>query len=155
MSGFIPVEQFGKDHWSLMGYLGWLVAEKKNHDVKGFSTVESDKMSRNPERYPIVGGVVSGRSVIGNSGGWRDEYSTRLKGFFKAEGEEKKKLQVKGHCDWACFEDLDAAGLIEFVTLTSGFFKLTNLGVEVVGQLVKHKARGNHYATFEMESVTI
>ncbi len=99
----------------------------------GIGTLEHSCLRCNPEYHPFRGKYHrEGRS-------WRPEWGTRLKGFFP---EQRPEFQLPFHDDYHCLEDLEAAGLVEIVSLVNGFVRLTDRGIQVASALGAHKARG-------------
>ena len=86
----VPMEQFGKDHWSLLGYI-------ETCCVDGGGEIVHDRMRTNPDCNPDLGY----RRTMFSTLEWKDEYSTRLKSFpWKSKREkEKGKNQGSGHED--------------------------------------------------------
>lgn len=130
----VPIEEFGRDHWSTFGYI-----ECRCVDHKGVP--DRDHMRCNPEQHP---------GLVNRVDRWDPKYGTRLKGYGKAEGEAKQALQLEWHDDWHCAEDLEQAGLL--ITGGTGIhplFSLTDVGQKVAAQLREHKARGGTFSNFE------
>jgi hypothetical protein len=139
VSKFTDVRQFGKDHWSLLAYV-----ETRVVDHKGVLDIRH--LSCNPKTH----------AMYSHSGGWSDEYSTRL-----------KKGVAKGNDDYDCLDDLQHAGYITWkpgkkmkvnigammgkIEVKVPTVKMTKLGSEVNGRLRAHKAAGNNFATFDVE----
>lgn len=118
------VEQFGKDHWSLMAY-----CETREMDHHG-------GLDRRHLRLKNTAGT------------WKPEYGTRLFGYFQ-EGGNDASLLVLDHDDMDCLCDLEEAGLVE--NIWTGFqpvIKLTEYGRAVMVQIHAHKAEGKHFASF-------
>ena len=92
----IPVELFGKDHWSLLGYIETCCVDKKGE-------MDHDRLRVNPDHNPDLGCTRNRFEAME----WKDEYSTRLKTFpWKSQDEKKQaKHRVSGHDDWDCIED--------------------------------------------------
>jgi len=80
-------------------------------------------------------------------GRWHDKYSTRIK-----DGE-----QIRGHDDWDCAEDLQAAGFIKIVSMADFQIEMAELGWKATNLLRKHKASGGVYANFQcnLEGLTV
>lgn len=119
----INMELFGKHHWSLMGYLGYLAVNGLNIDRR--------KMRCNENEHPLL----SGKPVYMS---WRDEHSTIL----------KDSSIINGHDDWDCLDDLEGCGFIEVVSLINCVFLLTEKGSNCVKQLILHKQNGGQYKDF-------
>lgn len=128
-------KNFGQDHFSLLAYIETCCVDH--------------------------GGKVDGRRMRCNSSihwkydcnriQWRESFSTRLKGYGRAEGEAKTNLQLLDHDDWDAAEDLAAAGWITQKGRgpKHSIFTLTPVGEKIAAQLRAYKARGGNYANFE------
>ena len=138
-----PVEQFGKDHWSMLAYVETLCVDGKN----GLGVIDGRRVRCNPERHP---------GLESSPGGWQDRYSTKLAGFFEFEDRNDPAaaagagVMLLGHDDWDCLEDLEAAGFVQVLTLTSGGVKMTDEGNRVASLIRSHKASGGHFAGFRL-----
>lgn len=150
----IGVEQFGKDHWSLLAYIETLVVDGmatggtvgragSRRAPRSVGIIDRDRVRCNPQRHPLLLGP---RQTI--DFGWKPEWGTRLRGYFDAPDDQRAALRLPDHDDWDCLEDLDAAGLVEFVTLTSGGVLLTKAGFAMATRRRAHKASGGSFATF-------
>jgi hypothetical protein len=142
----ISVSDFGKDHWSLLGYV-----ESRIHSNNiGPNTGELDKIHLriNPNgdynmiATPFRGGL-SERT-------WDSSYGTRLKGYWNEDGSVNPKKQVKSHDDINCLDDLESAGIIEVLSLVNLYVKLTPEGVKIASSLREWKNKGNNYAEFTL-----
>ncbi len=134
---FIPVEKWGKDHWSVLAY-----AESCAVDHNGVLT--NAKMRCNSRLHRLFV-YVDGHGVMHDGG----QYPTRLK-----EG------VLENHDDWSCLEDIAAAGLITIewripyraraAVFGNGEARilLTPLGFQVSAALRAHKAAGGQFAGF-------
>jgi hypothetical protein len=129
----IPMEFFGKDHWSTLAYI-----ETKIVDF-GFRIQSDPRMRTNLRRNHRIathGGRTGIRHHITDGGG----YPTRL----------SNGTDVAGHDDWECMVDLIRVGVLK----TRGepglgkLVKLTPFGSRVVSALRTHKANGGTFATF-------
>ena len=132
---YIPIERWGKDHWSTLGYLETRVVD---HGGK----IVNRNMRCHPRLHRELVGIGFGSEIQDGSA-----YPTRLK-----EG------VVEKHDDWSCLEDMVAAGLIRayFWQETDEIFggsrarvEFTEWGLIVAGQLRTHKASNGTFATFE------
>lgn len=141
----VPMEQFGKDHWSLLGYIETVCVDG-NGD--GCGKVNHDRMRTNPEHNLDLG--YRRTMFSGGANRWKDEYSTRLKSFpWKSEDEEEKaRHRASGHDDWDCLEDLEQAGLAELISYVNGFVRITDAGLEMAARIRVHKAKGGYFSNF-------
>jgi hypothetical protein len=114
-------KNWGKDHWSLLGYV-----ETRCIDNDGKLGIA--QMRCNEQRHPIFKSTPIK---------WEDSYSTIIK-----EG------TIKGHDDWDCLQDLEDVGFIEILSFANGFVKLTEQGKKIAAQLRSHKADGGQFGNF-------
>ena len=133
----IDISLYGKDHWSLLAYVETVCVDHGG-------LIDIRKLSCNPNSHPLL-----------QSGAhWNTKYSTRLRGFFEhPDRDDPEKaiaagVQLRDHDDWDCLEDLEQAGLINIVSLTTPKVELTTLGVDIAARLRAHKAAGQMFATF-------
>lgn len=135
----VPIEQFGKDHWSLLAYIETVCVDNKG-------VPDLTRMRCNPQRHP--GLVIHGTHGHAE---WCDTYSTRLFGFFDAE--DKTRFILPDHDDHDCMNDFEAAGLVENIgTGINPVYKLTVYGLTVSGWLRQHKAQGGGFASFKINA---
>lgn len=132
--GYIPIERWGKDHWSTLGYL-----ETRAVDHKG--KIINRNMRCHPRLHREFIGISFGPEIQDGSA-----YPTRLK-----DG------VAENHDDWSCVEDMVAAGLIRayFRVVSDAAFGgsearivFTELGLKYAAELRTHKARGGAFGTF-------
>lgn len=121
----IEIEQFGKDHWSLLAYV-----EARYMDNRGI--LDHRNMRCNIEKHPLFATPVQAHFR------WRPEYGTKL----------KDGTRLEDHDDWDCLEDLERAGLVEIISMINGFVRLTPRGKEIACQLRLYKLNGGNYAEF-------
>lgn len=140
----VKIEDFGKDHFSLLAYL-----ECRCVDNNG--TVNGAHLRHNPAKRPaVVGSDTESISAMAAGIGWKPEYGTRLKGFWKADGTRDPSRQIPDHDDIDCMEDLEEAGLIK--NEGSGLnplIRMTKEGGRVAALLREHKANGGNFSEFE------
>lgn len=136
----IQPQNFGKDHWSLLSYVEDLCVNGKG----GAGAISRSHMRCNPEKHPILS--------CGNQ--WSPRYSTRLKNFFQFEERDDYAkacdagVQINGHDDWDCLDDLEEAGYIEIISLVNGAVLMTDRGRAISAELRNHKSKGGQFATF-------
>lgn len=137
----VPVEKFGKDHWSTFAYIETCCVDNKGQ-------LDKSKMRTNIQKHPLLAGFSNGHIQ------WTPSHNTRLKGFFQFEGKYdpeqaiKNGFMVDDHDDWDCLDDLEAAGFVESISLANGVVKMTELGMKVASLLRVHKVNGGHFAQF-------
>lgn len=134
---YVSIARWGQDHWSTFAYL-------ETRAVDGRGLVDNPRMRCNPRLHRHFADVdpFTGKPHDGS------KYPTRLK-----DGE------IEQHDDWACLEDMVAAGLITAqwrVVHAGAMFgnsqakvTLTDAGQALAAQLRIHKADGGRWANFE------
>lgn len=127
-SRMIPIEQFGKDHWTTFAYI-----ETRCVDYKG--TIDFERMRCDVDRHP----------QFNNRGEASGSFPTRLKG----------GVEVPNHDDWDCVEDLIAHGLLEWQgTGVHPVFVLTKLGTAAADALRAFKRDGGRFTNFSFVPLT-
>jgi len=136
-NGYIPVEKWGKDHWSTFAYLETVTVDKGN-------IVGNRQMRTNPRLHRELVGIspASGLPIDGS-------YPTRLKG-----GE-----QAENHDDWSCIEDMVNAGIVvasfrvkdgrTLIGNSECRVRLTSEGEVIAHQLRDFKRNGGNFADFQ------
>ena len=151
----VPIQEWGRDHWSLLAYIETLCVESING---GVGEIDKRRIRCNPKRHPLHAVM-----LYGDPRTWKPDYGTRLSGFWKT-GEEHRgglgegngkttdpKRQIKSHDDWDCQNDMEAAGLVTVISEANGFVALTDKGREMAARLRAHKSKGGFFATFAIE----
>lgn len=125
----VPMELWGKDHWSTFAYLETVCV-----DYKG--AIDKRRMRCSTRRHP---GWALSSSILDT------EYPTRLRG----------KVELSDHDDYDCIEDMEAAGLLKWIGTSThpGIVTLTNKGKQLAGRLRAHKMNGGMFGNFEAGSV--
>lgn len=128
----IPMDKWGKDHWSTLAYLETLAVDGGKD---GWAIPKRERMRTNEKRHPhLLGSTLGGTESFHAS-----KYPTRLK-----EGE------VKEHDDWDCVDDAIEEKLVEDVgTGLNRAYKFTELGKEVMGKLRIFKMSGGSFKDFD------
>jgi len=137
----VPVDRWGKDHWSTLAYIETCCVDKDGVGGDGVAKVDHRRMRCNPDRHPPVG------KILGEDA-WDETYGTRLKGYFADK--DNPDLRLQAHDDWDCVDDMEAAGMAEVISFVNGFVRLTDKGLDFAQALRRHKAAGSHYAYFEV-----
>jgi hypothetical protein len=133
----ITINDFGKDHWSTFAYIETVCVDNRG-------VPDKERMRCNPKIHP---GLCNQANVMFQD---QPDYPTRLSGYFLPNGEKDRGRLLHDHDDWSCAEDLEAAGLIEWIgSGVNPVFKMTTYGLVVAGRLRAHKASGGHFATFD------
>lgn len=137
---YIPIEQWGKDHWSTLSYI-------ETRLVEGPLVVAFDQRMRQKRRnFRVLAEALRPGSPEARQVSMAvpmDSYhGTRLYGGTSV---------VSNHDDWDCVQDAVAAGLFEgdVNNFEAGFpLKLTAKGYAVVADLRRFKASGGSYHTY-------
>jgi len=137
----VKIEDFGKDHWSLLAYIECICVDGK----KGVGEIDFAKMRINRQSESHCPLPVGARSHVG---AWEEDYGTRLDGYWKENDTTDKTRRLPQHDDWDCLEDLEEAGLVEILSTINGFVKMTDGGMMIAAFLRKHKADGGNFAGF-------
>lgn len=147
MSDYVPVENFGPDHWSTLAY-----AETVMMECGGFQVGYDARMRQGRRNYRVMQEECR-RPSRPTSGGhgvvMEAKYSTVLK-----DG----SVEV-GHDDWSCVQDMVVAGLMGIkegdkivtdVTLMepSAVLHLTEEGQRLSNQVRAHKRGGGSWRDF-------
>lgn len=136
----VTPKDFGKDHNSLLAYLETLQVDSSN---PGVATIDKRRMRTNPGRHPL-----QAVNVNDSCGGWDPSYGTRLAGYWGLKDKVNPKRLVRGHDDWDCLDDLEAAGMVEILSLANGYVRFTDKGLKVASDLRAWKAKGGQFADF-------
>lgn len=133
----VNIEKFGKDHWSLLGYVEYCCVENK-----GF--LDKAKMRGNENTHPLLSN---------NFTKWKETYGTKLKDFdykkeFNPKEFEQNGTYLSTHDDWDCLDDLEKNGLIEVISLAQMNVQMTEYGLLMAGKLRAHKSNGGMFANF-------
>jgi hypothetical protein len=148
---FVPVKDFSKDHWSLLGYIESRV---HSHQVAPFTgELNKDNIRINPTGdYEILSTPFRG-SILPDRN-WKEEYGTRLWGFFEHDGIPADKTKIlPQHDDINCLNDLENAGIIEVLSLVNFYIKLTEKGQKIASELRAWKNKGEMYYNFKPDTV--
>jgi len=129
----VPIEKFGKDHWSVFAYIETCCVDR--------TAIDQRRLRCDNDRHPEFAHLRDG-----------EKYPTRLKGYF--DHKEDPDYIVHNHDDWDCLHDLEEAGLLSSIgTAMKPQYLLTVKGTIVAGRLRAHKAHRGHFANFEVGSV--
>lgn len=137
----ISPKDFGKDHWSLLAYV-----ETRCVDYGGVLDKAHLRIKESVDR-------AGNARALQFHGQWKDEYGTRLKGYFLEGDGRDEKRRLSKHDDLNCLSDLEAAGYIKsFGTGLNPAYMMTKEGSLIVAQLRELKAGGGHYYQFELQT---
>lgn len=141
----VPVEQFGKDHWSLLAYVETCCVD--GH--RGVGTIDYRRLRCNPHTHPLLSGSLRGPRM------WKPEYGTRLRGYWREDHTTNTSMLILDHDDIDCLDDLVDAGLIEIDSLINGFVRMTSKGMRIASAIREHKVHGGQFATFVPSSALL
>lgn len=114
----ITIEQFGKDHWSLLLYI-----ETRIHNCKGVLDLNHMRIKN---------------QAIESK--WKPEYGTRLFGYWNKDNTTNSHLLLPHHDDYDCLNDLETEKLIKNIgTGLKPVCKITKKGAKILSQLLLHK----------------
>ena len=133
---YVPVEKWGRDHWSTLAYL-------YNRAIDYDGIIDGRRMRCDPRLHREFVHL----RRLGNPS---KKYPTRL-----------RNGELDGHDDWSCLEDMVAADLVlaryRVKDPTSAFGNseakviFTEAGHAVMAKLNIHKAGGGNFGTFVLE----
>ena len=136
----VPIQDFGRDHWSLLAYVETLCVDSHK---KGVGEIDKRRVRANEKRHPM-------HAVNANmgAGGWQPDYGSRLAGYWDTLGRRVPARQIPQHDDWDALNDMEKAGLVEVISEANGFVKLTEKGMKIAGELRSYKAKGGMFSGF-------
>lgn len=140
----VPIDRWSKDHWSTLAYIETVMV-----DCGGFQVGLDARMKTNRrnfrvfhERCPHPKRPWPTQMAMSMN----PEHATRL----------KDGSQVASHDDWACLQDMAAAGFFNETPedIDVGMIvTLSDKGRAVANALRDHKANGGQFAEFEAPSL--
>ena len=137
----VAIEDWGKDHWSLLAYIETLCVDSTKG---GVGEIDKRRVRTNGNRHPLH---AVNRNIVG-VGEWSPEYGTRLAGYWDSMGKTVPERQIKSHDDWDCLNDIEKAGLVEVISEANGYVKMTDKGTKVAGELRAYKTKGGMFSGF-------
>lgn len=137
----VAMADFGKDHYSLLAYIETLCVDSIN---QGVGTINYTRMRVNEKAHAPLA-----QNFARTGMKWKDEYGSRLRGYWKEDGKTTDPDRLLGqHDDVDCLDDLEAEGLVETLSLVNGFVKLTDKGRKISALLREHKSKGGYFSNF-------
>jgi hypothetical protein len=131
----VPLERWGKDHYSLLAYV-----ECRAVDDEGI--LDYRHMRVNENRHTPIG-----RPYMQDCK-WCPDYGTRLKNFFVPDAHD----HLEWHDDFDCLEDMEREGFVQTGTVGSKFVALTEKGMALAAELRAWKAGGGNFAKFALRT---
>ena len=117
----IPMEKWGKDHWTTLAYV-------ETRAVDGDGVLDRRHMRCDSKLHPLLAHYAS----------------------YRAPPTQLKNLELlPDHDDWDCLDDIEVAGLV--VDIGTGIgrkYQLTDLGWKIAGALRRHLAEHRTSGTF-------
>lgn len=133
-SDYIPMSEWGKDHWSTLAYL-------ETCAVDNLGIIDNRRMRTNPRLHRKLVGISPMGEIQDGS-----KYPTIA-----------KSGNIPKHDDWSCLEDAVAASLVE-VEFTERYHrpfgglvarvKFNENGLKVVAQLREYRSNGGNFGSF-------
>jgi hypothetical protein len=145
----VTPKDFGKDHNSLIAYLETLQVDSAN---PGVATIDKRRMRTNPRRHPLLAVNINDNHACS---GWEPSFGTRLAGYWGLKDKENPKRRIGGHDDWDCLGDLEAAGLIEILSIANGYIRFTDKGLRIAADIRAWKAKGGNFADFRHQDQSL
>ena len=143
LENFIPVNEWGVDHWSTLAYIGTVMV-----DLGKFQVGYDPRMRHGRRHHRVMidqcpsPSRVSGVGIVGPV--MSAEHGTRL----------KDKSVVERHDDWHCVQDMIDLGLFDQTEMEpSDILTFSDKGHALVAELTKHKSNGGKFVEFEPQSV--
>lgn len=141
----IPMELWGKDHWSTLAYIETVMV-----DCNSFQVGLDARMKSNRHHFRVMSEQCSKPKRVGSHSGhavvMQPEHATVL----------NDGSLIKRHDDWCCLQDMAVAGLLSLPQedIEPGVhIHLSDLGREVANRLREHKAKGGQFAAFRFENM--
>ena len=101
---YIPVEKWGKDHWSMLAYIDTRIVD--HHGI-----LDYDHLRINARLHPAAAAAGPKKSVSYSGGGCSQEYPTLIKGEQTEDG-KWTVVKIPDHDDINCIIDILQAGFL-------------------------------------------
>lgn len=141
---YVPINLWGRDHWSTMGYLDTVIVNK------GYTQMRLDPRMRAGRRnYRVL--WEASRSLPQD---WQYGFSNAVVMDNKYGSRLNDGTYAVGHDDWHCVQDFANEGLL---TVDVGAlepevkFTWSEKGQQVVNQLLNHKRGGGSFSDFVLQ----
>lgn len=121
------------------------MASARSTDVVCVATRITIRCTRGPTPQP-AGNRATAR-------GW--QASLTLPTVFDTTKAVAAGLQILGHDDWDCLDDLRSAGYVDILSLANSCVRMTPQGIKVAAMLREHKATGGMFAGFRLAAPSI
>ena len=138
---FIPIEYWGRDHWSLLAYIGSVMIE-----VAGFQVGFDERMRQNRRNYRVMMeeckkpkriSRIAPSGIVGCM--WKPEYTSRLNNGIS-----------ENHDDWSCVQDMVHFGILKGKCQPNEILHFTRKGRSLYNKLIKHKQTGGQFSNFSI-----
>lgn len=130
----VPVDKFGKDHWSLLAYVETRVVDYTVSSDVG--ELDRNHLRWNKNKYSLLAGRHSA---------WDSAWGTHLRSIGKRDPEI-----LSDHDDWDCLQDLEAAGFVEILSMVNAYVCLPPEGYIAAKKLREHKGAGGTFSDFHL-----
>lgn len=156
--GHVHMKDWGKDHWSLLGYVESCCADPGSDKLiplkvgaEGLRECQCAqlnlvRMRINERRHPEYKARIRGG---GPKFGWESSWGTRLIRYFDSDKpEHKAKHLIPSHDDWDCLEDFAREKLLEIISGANVIVRPTKTGFRLMNKLRDFKAQGGSFCDF-------
>lgn len=141
---FINPKQFSKDHWSLLAYIESRV---HNYKVAPFTgELNKDHLRINPNGDY---GVLATPIRFTHERTWKEDYGTRLWGYWGKGEKIDYSKRLPQHDDVNCLIDFEESKFIEIISLVNFYIKFTKKGQRIASELREWKNAGNAFYNFK------
>lgn len=134
----IPVEFWGKDHYSTLAYIETVMV-----DCGGFEVGVDPRMRSNRRNFRVL---MDGNRKPRRPGSSRWQMAVAMEP--KHSSYLKNGATSENHDDWCCVQDMVGAGLVTGDVEPGAVLHLSPLGQRFVVQLREFKATGGNFAEF-------
>lgn len=140
LDSYIPLDRWGKDHWSTLAYVENVMTECKSFQVGADGRMRSNRRNFRVMAQYCPAPKRPTRTAPGIP--MQDVHGTVL----------NTGTQVPNHDDWCCVQDMAAEGL--FTVGPEGvepgeLLHFSDKGYALVHALRRHKAEGGSFSTFK------
>lgn len=148
----VPMRLWGKDHWSMLGYVEAEMVESGMFQVGFDARIRQNRRNVRVMAQECPRPKRAKPTSLGQYGGWDEKYRTRLN-----DGSE-----AANHDDWCCVQDMAAEGLFASTHKTPRpiaqedvepkvKLRLSEKGQRLAAALRQHKATGGQFGNFRAD----
>lgn len=139
MSDYVPIDKWGKDHWSTLAYIETVMVESA-----GFQVGFDGRMRQKRRHFRIMQEECP-----------RPKRPRRCNQGIPMSPEQGSRLNdgtsIEGHDDWDCVQDMAVEGLftVDVDDIQPGvILKFSEKGWDLIHKLREHKGQGKNFASF-------